>query len=99
MHNPCFFFSYEDPDSEMYLRSVDTLECSIYWKENIEIRLMQFTTGTDHRSANKAVIQLNPFGCYDSKFKTQIAVMGDYLVVILGLYLDKHFLRPPTGQY
>ena len=57
-----------------------------YRKGNIKIRLMQFTTRKDHKSANKAVVQLSPFGLYDTEFKTQIAIMGGYLVVLLGHY-------------
>ena len=97
MHNPCFSFSYVDP--EMPLRSIDTLEFPGYRKENIEIRLMQFTTGTDHKSANRAVVQLGPFGRYDSQFKTHIAIMGDYLVVILARYLDGRLVKFPPSKY
>ncbi len=50
---------------------------------NIEIHLMQFTTGTHHKSTSEAVIPLNFPGSYDSDFKTHIAIIGDYLVVLL----------------
>jgi len=78
MHNP-FFFSYKDPDTW----SFDFRELQGYKKGNIEIRLVRFTNGTNHKSANKATIQLDPFEFYDTKFKTHIAIMGDYLVVLL----------------
>ena len=43
---------------------------------------MQFTTGTNHKSAKKAVVQLDPLEFYDTEFKTHIAIMGGYLVVL-----------------
>jgi hypothetical protein len=46
---------------------------------------MQFTTNrAGHKSPHKAVIQLDPpkWLGYDAEFKTHIAIMGDYLVVL-----------------
>ena len=98
MHNPCFFFSYEDSDAETYLEDLDPRVFLGYREGTIEIRLMQFTTGTDHKSANKAVIQLDPLEWYDTEFKTHIAIMGDYLVVLLAHYtVSNDFQR--TGKY
>ena len=61
---------------------------------------MQFTTGTDHRSASKAVVQLDPLEWYDTEFKTHIAIMGGYLVVLLAHYTfsDSDYDKP-TSQY
>ena len=61
-----------------------------YQKGNIEIRLIHFTNGTDHKSANQAVVQLDPLGWYDKEFKTHIAIMGGYLVVLLAYYASRN---------
>ena len=96
MHNPCFFFSYQDP--ETYLLDMDPREFHGYQKGNIEIRLVQFTNGTNHKSANKAVVQLDPLGYYDTEFKTHIAIMGGYLVVLLAHYTVPNDIDR-TGKY
>ena len=100
IHNSlaCFFFSYEDP--ETYLQDMDPRQLLGYRKGNIEIRLMQFTNGTNHKSAKKAVVQLDPLGWYDTEFKTHIAIMGSYLVVLLAHYREPEPNRIHTsGKY
>ena len=86
MHNTSFFFSYKDLETSKEELLAGPFTNIGYRKGNIEIRLMQFTTGKDHKSANKAVVQLGPFGWYDTEFKTQIVIMGGYLVVLLAHY-------------
>jgi hypothetical protein len=88
--------SYQDP--ETYLQDIDPRELHGYRKGNIEIRLVQFSNGTDHKSANKSVIQLDPLGWYDTEFKTHIAIMGDYLVVLLAHYTVLDDIHR-TGKY
>jgi hypothetical protein len=95
MHNPCFFFSYYDPEASFHLGP--RAFCG-YKQGNIEIRLVQFTDGTNHKSANKAVVQLDPLEYYDTEFKTHIAIMGDYLVVLLAHYMDPDGIVR-TGKY
>jgi hypothetical protein len=77
---------------------MDQREFHGYQKGNIEIRLVQFTNGTNHKSANKAVIQLDPLGYYDTEFKTHIAIMGSYLVVLLAHYTVPNDIDH-TGKY
>lgn len=88
---------YEDP--ETCSQEVDSLKFKGYesLKGNIEIRLIRFTTGTNHKSANKAAVQLDPLGFYDTEFKTHIAIMGGYLVVLLSQ--DTFSGYNPTGKY
>ena len=69
-----------------------------YQKGDIEIRLIQFTNGKKHKSANEAVIQLDPLGWYDTEFKTHIAIMGGYLVVLLTHYTSPNGIDR-TGKY
>jgi hypothetical protein len=59
---------------------------------------MQFTNGADHKSANKAAVQLDPFGWYDMKFKTHIVIVGGYLVVLLAHYTYPNDIDR-TGKY
>ena len=65
-----------------------------YEKGDLEIRLLQFINGADHKSANKAVDRLDPLGWYDTEFKTHIAIMGGYLVVLLGHYMSLNGILP-----
>jgi hypothetical protein len=99
MHSPRSFFSYKDPKTtfqDMYTRE----RLGYRRKGNIEIRLMEFTKGANHKSARSPVVQLDPLGRYDTKFKTHIAIMGDYLVVLLAHYKDPEPNRiDPTGKY
>ena len=95
MHSSCFFFRHVDLE-----RSIDCLELHGYRRENIEICLLQFSNGTNHKSANKAAVQLDPFGWYDKGFKTHIEIMGGYLVVLLAQYrFASHDRVVPTGRY
>jgi hypothetical protein len=77
---------------------MDPREFHGYRKGNIEILLVQFTNGTDHKSANKSVIQLDPLGWYDKAFKTHIAIMGGHLVVLLAHYTVSNDINR-TGKY
>ncbi|KAF8488513.1 hypothetical protein F5888DRAFT_1809666 [Russula emetica] len=88
---------YEDPES--YFQYMDLRTLRGYWKGNIEIRLVQFTTGTNHKSANKAVVQLDPLEWYDAEFKTHIAIMGGYLVVLLAHYYTASDGSRHDGKY
>lgn len=94
MHNPCFFFSYQDPFA--FFR--DPRVFHGYKEGKIEIHLVQFTDGTIHKSAKKAVVQLEPLEFYDTEFKTHIAIMGDYLVVLLARYIVPDGIVR-TGKY
>lgn len=49
----------------------------------LEIRLLNLTTGTRHRSAAVPAIQLELAGKYDTSFGTLIEVIGDNLVVLV----------------
>jgi len=89
MHNSLNFFSYENPDQAIRDMDLhDFMACLHgFWKGNIEIRLVRFTNGTNHKSANKAALRLESLGWFDKEFKTHIAIMGRYLVVLLTHYM------------
>jgi hypothetical protein len=52
-------------------------------RRQLEIHLLQFTTGTCHESAKVPVMQLEFEGKFDRSFEAHLEVMGDYLVVLL----------------
>jgi hypothetical protein len=88
MHNPCFFFSSKRPKLNRRYMGPLKLQAELEPK-NIEIRLVHFTTGKQHKSADKAVVQLDSLEWYDTEFKAHIAIMGGYLVVLVAYISSK----------